>query len=257
MDVRRKRGWGDNYGGEPFGEFPFLTIGGFDPYWRGRGGLGPDYFGGLSQAALPMPALPASWGTPTTPPPPGVSTSGPVGVPSVGGGGGGLATIDWRADPRWQQFPDTDRVYFNPNIDGSTIWRPRADVFDESKNLVRVEFELPGVPSEDIELSVVDNTITVAALKPQTRKEEGGYYFQRERHFGRFFRSLQLPYNVDSNNVRANLDNGVLKVVLVKFSASSKIQIQQGTPQFQPIYTTGSSPTTTTVPGTTTPPSGV
>jgi HSP20 family molecular chaperone IbpA len=129
--------------------------------------------------------------------------------------GAGAGAVDWRNDPRWRQLPDSNRVFFNPNID-DTIWRPRADIFDESRNLVRVEFELPGVPAEDIDLSVVNNVITVAALKPQTRKEEGGAYFQRERHFGRFFRALQLPFTVDPKAVHANLDHGVLKVVLTK-----------------------------------------
>jgi HSP20 family molecular chaperone IbpA len=229
----RKRQWGDTLGGGGLGESigwdPFANLGvgggglgaGFDPFLRGRG-LGTDFFA--------MPGWGGGIGGPTAALP-------GIGAGLGGGFGGGLGAVDWRSDPRWQQFPDADRVYYNPNIDTNTVWRPRADIFDESRFLLRVEFELPGVPSDDIDLSVLDNTITIAALKPQTRKEEGGFYFQRERHFGRFFRTLQLPYYVDPNNVRANLDNGVLKVVLTKLNTpSSRIPIQQGTAVYQPVY---------------------
>lgn len=65
---------------------------------------------------------------------------------------------------------------------------------------------------EDIHLSIKDNLLTLSALKPQTRREEGGFYHQTERHFGRFYRRILLPYNVDADNVKAHMDGGVLKV---------------------------------------------
>jgi HSP20 family molecular chaperone IbpA len=123
------------------------------------------------------------------------------------------AAADWRSDPRWHRLPDSDRVYHNPNIP-NTVWRPRADIFRDSREYLRVEFELPGVTAEDIDLSVTDNSITIAALKPQTKEEEAGSYFLRERHFGRFVRVLRLPERVDPNNVHAGIDRGVLKIVL-------------------------------------------
>ncbi len=44
---------------------------------------------------------------------------------------------------------------------------------------------------EDISLTLKDNVLTVAALKPQTGEEEQGRYFQKERNFGRFFRKVR------------------------------------------------------------------
>jgi HSP20 family protein len=113
---------------------------------------------------------------------------------------------------RYRNLRDWDRVEENPNIDDLTLWRPRADIFDQGQDSLRVEFELPGVPREDISLTVRDNVIILAALKPQSRKEEAGLYYQNERHFGKFYRRLTLPFNVDPNTVRAHLDLGVLKV---------------------------------------------
>lgn len=121
---------------------------------------------------------------------------------------------EWKDQSLWAGLPDVDKVYYNPNIDDHTLWRPRCDIFEEEQGRLRVEFELPGVPREDIHLSIKDNLLTLSALKPQTRREEGGFYHQTERHFGRFYRRILLPYNVDADNVKAHMDGGVLKVHL-------------------------------------------
>lgn len=55
-----------------------------------------------------------------------------------------------------------------------------ADLFEEDSGLIRVEVELPGVPKEDIGLELCENEqegdmfLTIAALKPQSEKEEYG-----------------------------------------------------------------------------------
>jgi HSP20 family protein len=135
-----------------------------------------------------------------------------------------------RADEgRYRNLRDWDRVEENPNIDDLTLWRPRADIFDQGQDSLRVEFELPGVPREDISLTVRDNVIILAALKPQSRKEEAGLYYQNERHFGKFYRRLTLPFNVDPNTVRAHLDLGVLKVHLYKVEkGAERVPIAEG-----------------------------
>ncbi len=123
-------------------------------------------------------------------------------------------SITWCAadETKYRNLRDWDRVEENPNIDELTLWRPRADIFDLGLGALRVEFEIPGVPREDISLTVRDDTITLTALKPQSRKEEAGFHYQSERHFGKFYRRLALPFAVDPNSVRAYLELGVLKV---------------------------------------------
>jgi len=133
----------------------------------------------------------------------------------MGMGGLGGRRID---EGRYMRLPHYNKILENPNIDENTLWRPRADIFEEDPDHLRVEFELPGVPKEDISLTVQDNILTLAAIKPQTRKEETGFHYQNERHFGKFYRRLMLPFVVDPNNVRAHMDNGVLKVHLARMA---------------------------------------
>jgi len=128
-------------------------------------------------------------------------------------------------EKKYRKLPDYPKVAENPNIDDTTLWRPRADIFDEGSDRLRVEFELPGVPKEDISLSVQDDVITLAALKPQTRKEETGFHYQTERHFGKFYRRLVLPFAVDPDNIRAHLEHGVLKVHLNRKDSQGRVAI--------------------------------
>jgi HSP20 family protein len=193
-----------------FGYSPFDYTPGFD-YGFGRGG-GFDTFG--------YPALTY----------PGGGRFGLQQPQAIGEAGYDLGiTGRRRADEtKYRNLRDWNRVEENPNIDELTLWRPRADIFDLGLGALRVEFEIPGVPREDISLTVRDDTITLTALKPQSRKEEAGFHYQSERHFGKFYRRLALPFAVDPNSVRAYLELGVLKVHLNKAEGTERIQIREG-----------------------------
>ncbi|ELR17993.1 Hsp20/alpha crystallin superfamily protein [Acanthamoeba castellanii str. Neff] len=184
---------------------------------------------------------------------PGMGGIGGMGLGGMGMGLGGRGPID---EGRFLKLPHYERISDNPNIDNATLWRPRADIFDVDQDHLRVEFELPGVPREDISLTIQDNILTLAALKPQTRKEEVGFHYQNERHFGKFYRRMMLPFSVDANKVKAHMDNGVLKVHLVRLPGVSggRIPIGEGLlGTTTPLGTTsGSTLSSTTAPlGTT------
>jgi HSP20 family protein len=64
------------------------------------------------------------------------------------------------------------------------------------KNLVTATFEFPGFSKEDIQIDVANGKLTVSAeTKQSTEKSEGGYAV-RERRFGKFSRTLQLPQGI-------------------------------------------------------------
>src|SRR6188768_1200519 len=64
---------------------------------------------------------------------------------------------------------------------------------DASKNLVTATIELPGALKEDVQISVQDSKLTVSTELKQSTEHEAKGYVVRERHFGRFSRTLQLP----------------------------------------------------------------
>jgi len=74
----------------------------------------------------------------------------------------------------------------------------RLDLHENSeKNLVTASFEFPGVSKEDIQLDVANGKLTVSAeTKQSTEHSDEGGYAVRERRFGKFSRTLQLPQGI-------------------------------------------------------------
>ena len=89
---------------------------------------------------------------------------------------------------------------------------PAMNVF-AGENDVLVKAELPGYGAGDIDVSVVQNTLTVRGERAGDA-EVGRNYHRRERLAGKFVRSMEMPFNVDSGAVQAELKNGILTVKL-------------------------------------------
>ncbi|GLB34862.1 putative small heat shock protein (HSP20) family protein [Lyophyllum shimeji] len=107
--------------------------------------------------------------------------------------------------------------------------KPRMDLHeDPQKNEVTATFELPGLRKEDVNIEVQNGRLIVSGeSKMSTERDESGYAV-RERRYGKFSRTLQLPAGVKESDIKANLDNGVLTVTFPKTSpemAPKKINI--------------------------------
>lgn len=74
--------------------------------------------------------------------------------------------------------------------------------------------ELPGLEPEDLDITVLGETLTLTGSRNGEDVEEGVKYHRRERSYGRFNRTVQLPFQVDSEGVEASFTNGVLHIVL-------------------------------------------
>jgi HSP20 family protein len=77
-----------------------------------------------------------------------------------------------------------------------------------------VQAELPGLAPEDIEISVVQNALTLRGSRKPEELKQGESVHRRERWTGSFVRTVELPFEVDSNGVQAEYRNGVLSVRL-------------------------------------------
>ncbi len=83
---------------------------------------------------------------------------------------------------------------------------------DEESTLITAE--LPGMTSDDIEIDVLENTLTLSGEREAEELPEGARYHRQERGYGKFSRSIRLPYSVDVDNVEATFKNGVLEIKL-------------------------------------------
>ncbi|KIY45742.1 HSP20-like chaperone [Fistulina hepatica ATCC 64428] len=95
--------------------------------------------------------------------------------------------------------------------------KPRMDLHEDSdKNLVTATFEFPGVPKEDVHIDVVNGRMIISAeTKLDEEREESGYAV-RERRYGKWSRTLQLPNGIKEDSIKASMENGVLAVTFPK-----------------------------------------
>lgn len=98
---------------------------------------------------------------------------------------------------------------------GSRVWMPVVDMYETNDDLV-LNFELPGVREKDISLSITGDVLTVKGERPFNQQLNDDNYFQTERAYGKFERSIRLPLPVRAERVRATYRDGVLEVSLPK-----------------------------------------
>ena len=93
----------------------------------------------------------------------------------------------------------------------------------------RIECDLPGVQLEDISLSVEDGILSITGQRKVIELPESEKVLLNERAAREFSRNIRLPKNADVSNVEAELQNGVLTVIILKRSEvlPRKIQIRR------------------------------
>ena len=105
------------------------------------------------------------------------------------------------------------------------MWRPAMDVI-ENENDYTVRIDLPGMKPEDVKVEIEDHVLTISGEMGDTVEREGDRYHYRERRYGAFQRSVQLPNTVDTEKIEANFENGVLNIVLPKLPQAQPKQIE-------------------------------
>ena len=87
------------------------------------------------------------------------------------------------------------------------------DMYQQDGNIV-VKAPLPGVKPEDIDVTVVGETLTIKGESKEEKEVKEENVIRRERRFGAFSRSVTLPSPVDTSKASAAFENGVLTLTL-------------------------------------------
>ena len=106
--------------------------------------------------------------------------------------------------------------------------RPAFPAFNawEDEQALHVEAEIPGVPMDQLEITVQGDELTIKGQRP-ARQNEG--WVRQERWHGAFERTVTLPVAIDAERVSASLENGVLTVTLPKAESAKPRRIQVST----------------------------
>jgi HSP20 family protein len=77
-----------------------------------------------------------------------------------------------------------------------------------------VTAEIPGVEPEDIEISIIDESLIISGSRDDEELAENSQYIRRERPSGKFSRTIELPFQIDVDAVQAQFQNGLLRIEL-------------------------------------------
>src|SRR5437879_9493860 len=102
---------------------------------------------------------------------------------------------------------------------------PAVDVYEDEHN-VTLKIEVPGIDEKDIDVRIENNVLTVHGERKIEKEEKEENYRRVERQYGSFTRTFTLPNTVDTDNVQAQYDKGVLKIVLPKKAEAKPKQIK-------------------------------
>jgi HSP20 family protein len=94
-------------------------------------------------------------------------------------------------------------------------WAPAVDIYETGDSLV-VEAELPGIDIKDIDVTVDDGVLTIRGERKHEKEVTDENYHRVERAWGFFQRSIKLPADALSGDVKASYEAGVLKVTVPK-----------------------------------------
>jgi len=98
-----------------------------------------------------------------------------------------------------------------PGISLANIYRPQIDVSGDS-NCYEIKLDVPGLTESDLSLEVKDDVLTIKGQKEERSEDKDKHYYRVERSYGSFQRTLALPDDAIGDEIKANLDKGVLRL---------------------------------------------
>ncbi len=127
-------------------------------------------------------------------------------------------TLESRFKPLFRGF-DQDEAAL------TTGFTPAVDIYEDAEKVV-LKLEVPGVEEKDLDVRVEKNMLTVKGQRNFEKEEKEENFHRIERRYGSFYRSFTLPTSVDTENVEAKYNAGVLKLELKKKVEAQPKQIK-------------------------------
>lgn len=92
---------------------------------------------------------------------------------------------------------------------------PPADVTISESDLV-LTLDLPGLTAGDVSIELLGGHLVVRGERRRSESADGATWAHSERAFGRFERRIKVPDGVDADSITANMENGVLSLIVPK-----------------------------------------
>jgi len=143
----------------------------------------------------------------------------------------------------WKQFDELDRwrrevdrrlaeMLHGARTFGTTGgYVPAIESFVKEGNLI-IRVDAPGLETDDVELTVLDNVLTIKGERKGGAEVRTDDYLRREITYGSFERRLTLPRETDADKIQASFKNGVIELTMpmAKAVTAKKITLAARTP---------------------------
>ena len=132
-----------------------------------------------------------------------------------------MTLIKWAPRPA-SIFDDMDKMInnvfendWNFSVRSKTNWSPAVDV-KESDNSFTLTADIPGLTKKEVKVNVTDGILSISGERKFEDEKESGNYHYRERRYGSFSRTFNLPETVNEEDISASFKNGILSIELPK-----------------------------------------
>lgn len=130
-----------------------------------------------------------------------------------------MTLVKWN-EPRNRRHPLFnelfDEFFGGKSLSGALASKAPAVNVSEDKDQYHVELAAPGLQKEDFNLNVEDDVLTISVEKKEEKDEKENGYTRREFNYSSFTRSFTLPETVDTENIKAVYNDGILGIDIPK-----------------------------------------
>jgi HSP20 family protein len=102
---------------------------------------------------------------------------------------------------------------------------PAVDIYEDEHKIV-LKLEVPGMKQEDLDIRLENNALTVRGERKFEQEEKEENFHRIERRYGSFYRAFTVPNTLNTENVKANYEAGVLRIELEKRAEAKPKQIK-------------------------------
>jgi HSP20 family protein len=107
----------------------------------------------------------------------------------------------------------------------AAAFAPPVDIYEDTHKIV-LNLEAPGLKQEDFDIQVENNTLSVRGERKFDTEQKEENYHRVERRYGAFYRAFTLPQTVNTDQVQASYDAGILRIELAKRAEARPRQIK-------------------------------
>lgn len=144
-----------------------------------------------------------------------------------------MALIRWQPRELFDLRREVDRLFEsvwggngeNAEYARPAVWRPSVDIAETESDFI-VTVDLPGISREDLDVTVVNNRLTIKGERRKDSESKERNVHRVERTYGTFTRDFDLPTAVNAEKITASYKDGVLTVMVPKAEEAKPKQIE-------------------------------